>query len=77
MFVDLLYYQKWVLALLNILKYNAAGGDSVLFGVEPWYFYGVNAFLNFNVVFVLYLVAFPVCSQFAFFISFQTNCSNS
>ncbi len=26
-------------------------------GVEPWYFYFVNGFLNFNVVFVMALLA--------------------
>lgn len=29
-------------------------------GVEPWHFYFVNGFLNFNVVFLLALLAAPL-----------------
>ena len=31
-----------------------------LTGVEPWHFYFVNGFLNFNVVFLLALLAVPL-----------------
>ena len=33
---------------------------SSLSGVEPWTFYFLNGFLNFNLVFVLALVSLPL-----------------
>jgi alpha-1,2-mannosyltransferase len=62
--VDYYFYHKPVIPLLNIAKYNilgGSGGDSTLYGVEPWYFYIFNGFLNFNVVFFLALFSIPVC----------------
>ena len=38
--------------------------DGVVFylvGIEPWTFYFLNGFLNFNVIFPMALVALPVC----------------
>eukprot|EP00026_Physarum_polycephalum_P005805 Phypoly_transcript_05843.p1 GENE.Phypoly_transcript_05843~~Phypoly_transcript_05843.p1 ORF type:complete len:617 (+),score=73.87 Phypoly_transcript_05843:224-1852(+) len=65
LFVDYLHYHKFVVALWNITVYNSGGGDSVLYGVEPWYFYLLNGFLNFNIVFVLFLVSFPLVAFYA------------
>lgn len=31
-------------------------------GTEPWYFYLINGFLNFNVAFALALLALPLTS---------------
>ncbi|XP_058866178.1 alpha-1,2-mannosyltransferase ALG9-like isoform X1 [Acipenser ruthenus] len=59
--VDSYYYGKLVIAPLNIVLYNVFsphGPD--LYGTEPWHFYLVNGFLNFNVVFVLALLSLPV-----------------
>ncbi|XP_041098213.1 alpha-1,2-mannosyltransferase ALG9 isoform X2 [Polyodon spathula] len=59
--VDSYYYGKLVVAPLNIVLYNVFsphGPD--LYGTEPWYFYLLNGFLNFNVVFVLALLSLPV-----------------
>jgi alpha-1,2-mannosyltransferase len=64
--IDHYFYGKYVLAVLNIVKYNSAGGDSVLYGVEPWWFYLVNSFLNFNVIFIL-AVCFSVNDLFCYF----------
>ena len=52
------YYGKPVLASLNIVLYNVFtphGPD--LYGTEPAQFYLLNGFLNFNLVFLLALVA--------------------
>ena len=49
---DSYYYRKLVTAPLNIVLYNIFifhGPD--LYGTESWYFYLINEFLNFSVVF--------------------------
>lgn len=54
--VDSFHYGRIVIAPLNIVKYNVFsehGPD--LYGTEPWTFYFVNGFLNFNVVWFLSL----------------------
>ncbi|XP_018419530.1 PREDICTED: alpha-1,2-mannosyltransferase ALG9 [Nanorana parkeri] len=59
--IDSYYYGKLVIAPLNIVLYNVFtphGPD--LYGTEPWPFYFINGFLNFNVVFILALLALPL-----------------
>ncbi|KAL4608661.1 alpha-1,2-mannosyltransferase ALG9 isoform X1 [Arapaima gigas] len=59
--VDSYYYGKLVIAPLNIILYNVFtphGPD--LYGTEPWQYYFVNGFLNFNVVFLLALLSLPL-----------------
>uniref|UniRef100_A0AAR2LVZ6 Mannosyltransferase n=1 Tax=Pygocentrus nattereri TaxID=42514 RepID=A0AAR2LVZ6_PYGNA len=59
--VDSYYYGKLVVAPLNIILYNVFtphGPD--LYGTEPWHYYFVNGFLNFNIVFVLALFSLPL-----------------
>ncbi|KAM8927591.1 alpha-1,2-mannosyltransferase ALG9 [Pelodytes ibericus] len=59
--VDSYYYGKLVIAPLNIVIYNVFtnhGPD--LYGTEPWPFYFINGFLNFNVVFVMALFVLPL-----------------
>ncbi|XP_063167323.1 alpha-1,2-mannosyltransferase ALG9 isoform X1 [Candoia aspera] len=61
--IDSYHYGKLVIAPLNIVVYNVFtphGPD--LYGTEPWSFYFVNGFLNFNVAFVLALLALPLTS---------------
>ncbi|KAL8173571.1 UNVERIFIED_CONTAM: mannosyltransferase, partial [Gekko kuhli] len=61
--VDSYHYGKLVIAPLNIVLYNVFtphGPD--LYGTEPWSFYFVNGFLNFNVAFALALLALPLTS---------------
>ncbi|XP_062567596.1 alpha-1,2-mannosyltransferase ALG9-like [Saccostrea cucullata] len=61
MHIDFHYYGKLVIAPLNIVLYNVFtdhGPD--LYGVEPFSFYFLNGFLNFNVMFVLALVSLPL-----------------
>lgn len=48
--IDKQHYDRWLCAPLNLVKYNFAGGDSTLYGVEPFYFYLKNIFLNFSTV---------------------------
>ncbi|KAA0716457.1 Alpha-1,2-mannosyltransferase ALG9 [Triplophysa tibetana] len=59
--VDSYYYGKLVIAPLNIILYNVFtphGPD--LYGTEPWHYYFVNGFLNFNIVFALALFSLPL-----------------
>lgn len=59
--VDSFFYGKLVVAPLNILLYNVFtphGPD--LYGTEPWPFYFINGFLNFNLVFALALLSLPL-----------------
>ncbi|RVE52089.1 hypothetical protein evm_003367 [Chilo suppressalis] len=54
--LDSWHYGKLVIAPWNIVAYNIFtehGPD--LYGVEPWTYYFVNGFLNFNIVWVLAL----------------------
>uniref|UniRef100_A0A670Y2G9 Mannosyltransferase n=2 Tax=Pseudonaja textilis TaxID=8673 RepID=A0A670Y2G9_PSETE len=59
--IDSYHYGKLVVAPLNIILYNVFtphGPD--LYGTEPWSFYFINGFLNFNVAFILALLALPL-----------------
>ncbi|XP_006151043.2 alpha-1,2-mannosyltransferase ALG9 isoform X2 [Tupaia chinensis] len=61
--IDSYYYGKLVITPLNIVLYNVFtphGPD--LYGTEPWYFYFINGFLNFNVAFGLALLVLPLTS---------------
>ncbi|XP_062521417.1 alpha-1,2-mannosyltransferase ALG9-like isoform X2 [Corticium candelabrum] len=52
--IDYYFYRKFVVASMNIVLYNVFGkGGPELYGVEPWTYYFVNGFLNFNIVFLL------------------------
>jgi len=56
--VDSYFYGKLVIAPLELVKYNVFGhAGPELYGVEPWTYYFVNAFLNFNFIFLLALVS--------------------
>nr|CAB3221238.1 alpha-1,2-mannosyltransferase ALG9-like [Phallusia mammillata] len=59
--IDSYYYAKTVFASINILLYNVFsthGPD--IYGVEPFSYYMINGFLNFNIVFILALLSFIV-----------------
>jgi alpha-1,2-mannosyltransferase len=61
--VDSLAYQKLAIVPLNIIKYNlfpTPGAGPELYGTEPWYFYILNALLNFNILFPLALISLPL-----------------
>lgn len=60
MLVDYQHYGKWTMPTLNILMYNAAGGGDELYGVEPLSYYIKNLLLNFNLVSLLWPLAWPV-----------------
>lgn len=54
--VDSYYYGKVVFASLNIVLYNVFSSNGPeLYGTEPFYYYIVNLFLNFN--FVTFILA--------------------
>ncbi|CAG9329457.1 ALG9 [Blepharisma stoltei] len=60
--IDTYFYGKPVFGIWNLFKYNTSigsslVGSSVLFGVDPWYFYIVNLFLNFNIIFLCFLLS--------------------
>lgn len=51
--VDSWHYGKLTIAPWNIVAYNIfTEHGPTLYGVEPWTYYFVNGFLNFNVVWV-------------------------
>ncbi|ELT88204.1 hypothetical protein CAPTEDRAFT_183906, partial [Capitella teleta] len=59
--IDSYYYGKLVIAPLNIVTYNVFsehGPD--IYGVEPFSFYFINSFLNFNFVFIVALISLPL-----------------
>ena len=61
--VDFFFYRSPELVPFNIVKYNIFSGSSKgpnIFGTEPWHFYMRNLLLNFNVWFVLALLALPL-----------------
>ena len=64
--VDYYYYGKWVVAVWNLIYYNVFDPNhtgSQLFGVEPWTYYFINGFLNFNFLFFLSLLSLPVSTR--------------
>jgi alpha-1,2-mannosyltransferase len=64
--VDWLAYGKLLFVPLNIVLYNVfpekfgSGGGPQLYGTEPPHFYLLNLLLNFNIVFILALLAIPL-----------------
>ncbi|KAJ1881216.1 mannosyltransferase [Coemansia sp. RSA 1722] len=62
--VDSYYYGKPVVAAWNQVAYNVfggtAGGDSTLYGTEPWHFYLRNGLLNGSLLMVLALASAPL-----------------
>ncbi|KAK2153153.1 hypothetical protein LSH36_305g00023 [Paralvinella palmiformis] len=62
--IDSYYYGKFVVAPLNIILYNVFSDHGPdLYGVEPWTFYFVNGFLNYNFVFLLALGVVPFVEE--------------
>ncbi|KAK7748954.1 mannosyltransferase [Cytospora paraplurivora] len=62
-FVNSLFYRVWgIVVSWNIVKYNifSQTGGPDLYGTEPWTFYFKNLALNFNLWFVLALLALPL-----------------
>lgn len=60
--IDSAAYGKLTVAPWNIIKYNLFGSPERgpgLYGTEPWNFYILNLFLNFNVLVPLALMSLP------------------
>ncbi|CAI2175939.1 18085_t:CDS:10 [Funneliformis geosporum] len=60
--IDYIYYKKFTIVSLNIVMYNIFGGKDKnpdIFGTEPWHFYILNGFLNFNFLFFMALISIP------------------
>ncbi|GAB1611180.1 alpha-1,2-mannosyltransferase ALG9-like [Argonauta hians] len=59
--IDSYYYDKLVIAPLNILLYNifTEHGPNI-YGTEPFSFYFLNGFLNFNIAFILAVLCLPI-----------------
>ncbi|KAL0210398.1 hypothetical protein RCL1_004834 [Eukaryota sp. TZLM3-RCL] len=53
--VDSYLYGKLTLPSINIVVYNvfSSNGGPELYGVEPWYYYGLNLLVNGGIIFVL------------------------
>ncbi|KAG5946670.1 hypothetical protein E4U59_003217 [Claviceps monticola] len=60
--INLFFYKKMAVVSWNIVKYNifSSTGGPELYGTEPWTFYMKNLALNFNIWFVLALLALPL-----------------
>lgn len=59
--LDRYYYGQWVIASINIVLYNVFSTNGPdLYGTEPLSYYLINLFLNFNVAFLLSLLALPL-----------------
>ncbi|KAK7927395.1 family 22 glycosyltransferase [Apiospora marii] len=60
--VNWFFYRKFEIASWNIVMYNlfSSTGGPDLYGTEPWTFYFRNLAINFNVWFVLALLAMPL-----------------
>ena len=57
------FYRKWTIVPLNIVLYNVFSGPGKgpeIFGTDPWHFYIRNLLLNFNIWFILAIVALPL-----------------
>lgn len=48
---------------VGVCRVGRAGLGPELYGVEPWYYYTLNASLAFNVVFVLAMIMPVVCRR--------------
>lgn len=67
--IDSMYYGKLVIAPLNILLYNVFTSHGPnLYGTEPFSYYLINGFLNFNFVFIGALLTPLFLVSFGFFI---------
>ncbi|CAB3366704.1 Hypothetical predicted protein [Cloeon dipterum] len=62
--IDTDAYGKIVIAPLNIVLYNVFSSNRGpdLYGTEPWHFYLINGFLNFNLAFPLALISILIAS---------------
>ncbi|KAF7552269.1 hypothetical protein G7Z17_g4418 [Cylindrodendrum hubeiense] len=60
--INLFFYKKVEIVTWNIVKYNifSSTGGPELYGTEPWTFYFKNLVLNFNIWFILGLLALPL-----------------
>lgn len=61
--LDSSYYGKITLPAWNLVTYNVFSGSErgpQLYGVEPWWFYFANGFLNFNICFVFSVISLPL-----------------
>lgn len=56
--IDSSYFGKLTIAPLNIILYNVFTSHGPnLYGTEPWTFYFINGFLNYNIVWISALLA--------------------
>ncbi|KAI1335785.1 Alg9-like mannosyltransferase [Xylariaceae sp. FL0016] len=60
--INAFFYRKLEFVSWNIVKYNifSSTGGPDLYGTEPWTFYFRNLLINFNIWFVLALLALPL-----------------
>lgn len=66
--IDSSYFGKFVIAPLNIIKYNVlSGAGPELYGTEPFSFYLINGFLNFNIVWIFALLS-PILLVLSYFL---------
>lgn len=57
---------------MNIVLYNVfnSNGGPNIFGTEPWWWYFMNGFLNFNFAFLFAFLSFPIL-LFTYYFAFH------
>ncbi len=61
--IDSAFYEKKVFPTWNLIVYNVLSGSDKgpdLYGVEPWWFYIANGFLNFNIAIIFSIASIPL-----------------
>jgi len=64
--IDVFFYKKIACVPWNIVQYNIFSGSAkgpALYGTEPWHYYAMNLFINFNIWFVLALATLPLVAM--------------
>ncbi|KAF2898396.1 hypothetical protein ILUMI_07779 [Ignelater luminosus] len=66
--IDSSYFGNIVIAPWNIIKYNVLGGAGPeLYGTEPFSFYIINGFLNFNIIWI-FAIFCPIALLLSYFL---------
>lgn len=73
---DSILFGKWIVAPLNIVKYNVFGGAGPnLYGTEPFSFYLYNGFVNFNIIWILSLLSPLAIISHYYFVPAKNKCT--
>nr|XP_023012056.1 alpha-1,2-mannosyltransferase ALG9 [Leptinotarsa decemlineata] len=74
--IDSMIFGRFIIAPLNIVKYNVFGGAGPsLYGTEPFSFYLLNGFVNFNFIWVFALLSPIAITMNHFFVPAKNKCT--